>query len=330
MDIKEAETGKMFFLQRRNYKQYLDKQFLTHFRSVLYNSFFAKIPLVLSKKFTLKKVVRRTSLRSLPDGMRNRKLKAAVTLEAALVLPVFIFFILNMFSVMEMLRLYGNMAFALNEVGGNVSLYGYVYGWSDEERQSGIIEDVAFTYLYIRNEMLEVLGEEYVEHSPLVGGTDGILFSKAEIMENECIELVTVYEMKVPFLTEAVGKIRTYNSYYCRAWTGYDVSETGELSVYVTENGEVYHTNAECSHLNLTVRKVDRSVLAEFRNEEGVRYTLCELCDAVWSDVVWVTESGVRYHTSEDCAGIKRTVYEITLDTAKEKGYRLCARCGAR
>ena len=52
------------------------------------------------KKFTLKKVVRRTSLRSLPDGIRNRKLKAAVTLEAALVLPVFIFFVLNMFSLL--------------------------------------------------------------------------------------------------------------------------------------------------------------------------------------------------------------------------------------
>lgn len=319
----------MFFLQQRNYKQYFDKLFLTHFRSVLYNSFFMKTPLVLLKHFTLKTVVRRTSLRSLPDDMRNIKLKAGVTLEAALVLPVFIFFVLNMFSVMEMLRLYGNMAFALNEVGGKVSLYGYVYEWADEEKNSGIVEDVAFTYLYIRNEMTEILGEEYIEDSPLVGGLSGILFYKTRIMENENIDLVTVYEMKVPFLTDAVGKIRTYNSYYSRAWTGYDVSKSDESCVYITESGEVYHIDAECSHLNLTVKKVDRSALAEFRNEAGMRYTLCELCDAVWSDVVWVTESGERYHTSEECAGIKRTVYEVLMNTAKEKGYRLCARCGA-
>lgn len=322
----------MFFLQQRNYKQYLGKQFLTHFRSVQHNSFFcsAKTPLVLSKKIMIKNVVRRMSLWPLPHKLAGMAVKAGVTLEAALVLPIFIFFILNMFSVMEMLRLYGNMAFALNTVGGKVSLYGHAYEWVDKEWEPDLLGDVAFTYLYFKEEMLEILGEDYVEESPLANGKDGLAFLKCHIMENDLVEIIVTYGMEVPFAMGKSGEVRVFHCYQGRAWTGYNVAETDENCVYITENGAVYHSFEDCSYLKLMIRKVDVSEIEKLKNKEGTLYSICELCEEKQGKEVWVTETGEKYHTSEMCSGIKRTVYKVSTDVAKEKGYKLCSRCRDR
>lgn len=319
----------MFFLQQRNYKQYLDKLFLTHFRSVLHNSFFAKIPLVL-KMTKQKKVVRRMSLRSLLYDMWSRQVKAGITLESALVLPIFIFFVINMFSVMEMLRLYGNVAYALNKVGGDVALYGYVYEENYEQWDMGIVGDVAFTYLYFKNELLETLGKEYIKNSPLVNGENGFLFTKARIMEDNLVEIIVTYEMKIPFPIGTVEKIRTYNSYCGRAWTGYELEEVKEQLVYITKTGTVYHTHADCSYLKLTIYKMGISEIENRMNEEGVPYSPCGICGEKQNDVVWITKSGEKYHLSENCAGINRTIYEVSVGKAEERGLEKCSRCEDR
>ncbi len=43
----------------------------------------------------------------------SRKVSAGMTVEAAIVLPLFLFFFLNMGCVIEMIRLHGNMQLAL-------------------------------------------------------------------------------------------------------------------------------------------------------------------------------------------------------------------------
>ncbi len=319
----------MFFLQQWNYKQYLDKLFLTYFRSVQSNSFFIKNPLVL-QNLKQKKVVRRMSLWPPLRRICTKSVRAGVTLEAALVIPIFIFFVLNMFSVMEMLRLYGSMAFALNQVGGNVSLYGHVYEQNYEQWDMGVIGDVAFTYLYFKDELLRTMGKEYVNSSPLVNGENGLFFTKARIMEDDLVEVVVTYEMEIPFPIGAVKEIRTYNRYYGRAWTGYELKESEEEIVYVTETGTVYHTFADCSYLKLMIYKVDISEVGKQLNKEGVSFGLCELCGKGQSDVVWITKSGEKYHLSENCAAIKRTIYKVSLNEAKKKELERCSRCGDR
>lgn len=329
MAIREMETGKMFFLQQRNYKQHYDKLFLTHFRSVLYNSFFTKIPLVLTK-IKQKNVVRRMSLRSPLHGIWYKSVTAGVTLEAALVLPIFVFFILNIFSVMEMLRLYGNVAYALNKVGGDVALYGHIYGEDDKQWDMGIVGDIAFTYLYFKNELLGVLGEEYIEKSPLVNGENGLFFTKARIMEDNLVEIEVTYEMEMPFPIGAAGKVRTYNTYCGRAWTGYELENTKEEMVYVSKTGTVYHTHADCSYLKIVIYKVGVSEAETLTNYEGFLYSPCEICGNGKGNVAWITKSGDKYHMSENCTAIRRTVYEMSLEKAKEKGLEKCSRCESR
>ena len=51
-------------------------------------------------------------------------LAGSMTVEAALVLPVFLFFFINLSASLEMIRLYGNLEYALHGAGNEVCLYG--------------------------------------------------------------------------------------------------------------------------------------------------------------------------------------------------------------
>ena len=51
-------------------------------------------------------------------------LNGSMTVEAAVVLPVFLFFFMNLLASLEMIRLYGNLEYALHSAGNEVCLYG--------------------------------------------------------------------------------------------------------------------------------------------------------------------------------------------------------------
>ena len=51
-------------------------------------------------------------------------LGGSMTVEAAVVLPLFLFFFINLSASLEMIRLYGNLEYALHSAGNEVCLYG--------------------------------------------------------------------------------------------------------------------------------------------------------------------------------------------------------------
>lgn len=325
MDIRgKVKTIKMFFLQQNNNK------FSTNLTSLMFSQFFSgndfpknfRKPLICdAKKET---VVRRMSLLFLPNK------RGSMTLEAALVLPVFIFFIINLFSVMEMLRFHGNVTLALRNVGNKLAVYGYLYDQviEDEEVLETTLGGVAFSYLYIKRQMEDYLGEDYLENVPVMGGKGGLIFAKADIMEDDIISLVLTYRVKMPFVLSKLYSVRTFNYYYARAWTGYKVADRDETYAYVTETGSVYHTNKECTHILLSIKETTAREVLRLRNDQGEKYTPCEKCGDIENIDLYITSEGNRYHGSLLCSGLKRTVYEIAFDEAKEKGYNACSRCG--
>ena len=58
-----------------------------------------------------------------------------MTIEAAVVLPCFLFFFINLSSSLEMIRLHGNLEYALHNAGNEVCLYGSLL--TDEMRNLG-------------------------------------------------------------------------------------------------------------------------------------------------------------------------------------------------
>ena len=122
------------------------------------------------------------------------------------------------------------------------------------------------------------------------------------------------------------------NCYYGHAWTGYDVEQgASDLTqedpmVYVTETGTVYHTNRNCTYLNLSIEAVDAAVLEERRNQSGGKYYPCEICGRIGGyGMVYITGQGSSYHSSITCPGLKRTIYTIPLSQVGGRGR--CSKC---
>lgn len=266
-----------------------------------------------------------------------QKMNAGMTVEAAFVLPLFLFFFLNLSSSMEMLRLHGNLTMALWNTGNKISIYGCALKQEklEKDEQNTLLQefaDIGLSYTYVRKSIENFLDEEYLDESPIANGAKGLIFVGSDYFgQSDLCEMVVTYRMKAPYPLAAFSTFFMENHYYGRFWTGYEIpgtSEEGEIKYfYVTENGTVYHTTSECTHLKLTKEEVELSSIPARRNEQGGKYTLCDKCKRQsLSKTVWISGQGDHYHYSENCPGLKRTVYRVT-----EKEIQLlkpCSRCG--
>ena len=65
------------------------------------------------------------------------------------------------------------------------------------------------------------------------------------------------------------------------------------------------------------------------RNESGAKYYPCEKCfkKTTLGEVVYITNTGTRYHNNINCSELKRTVHEVRLSDVKDTK-RPCNKCG--
>lgn len=276
--------------------------------------------------------IKEMSLLSFPKK-EKKSIKGSMTVEAAIVVPLFVFFLLNLLGVMEIYGLHGMLAASLREVGRELTVYAYAYERiADEEEDEGLeafIENVAFSYLYVKERVEAFAGGQYLDESPLTYGREGLCYLESSILQQEdMIDLVVTYQVSPAIPVAGFAPASFYNRYYGRAWTGYDVAK-GEDSeeVYVAENAEVYHLERDCTHLLLSVRQCTADEVNSLRNDSGSKYRACEFCSAAGFAILYITDKGDCYHGEIDCSGLKRTVFVMTKEEA-EKYLGVCSRCG--
>ena len=272
--------------------------------------------------------IKRISLLILP----GTPVKASMTVEAALVLPLFCFFMIHMGSAIEMIRLHGNLEVALWDAGRQIGIYGGILteeksADGEEENTDDRLGTVAVSYTYVKNQIRNQLGEEYLRQAPLEHGIDSLQFLESSTGDDIC-EIVVTYGISP--LTEVLGfrKFRMANRYYGHLWNGYQIpgTEDEEEYVYITEDSEVYHVSRECTHLRLSIRRVEAT-------EIPGEYNPCEKCIVQKKEGYDPTDAGYyicaeggHYHRRQDCPGLKRTIFCIARKDAD--GYRECSRCG--
>ena len=273
----------------------------------------------------------------------SHRLYAGMTVEAAAVLPIFLFFLLNLSCAIEMIRLHGNLQTALWETGHRLAVYGYILS---EEETLGAMEageedswwkemaGIAFSYKYIKNQLVDYLGEDYLNASPLSRGTAGLHFWESEILPcGDEIEIIVTYGVSPWFGLVGFVPFRMANRYYAHIWNGYDITGGGEgekekgITVYVAETGKVYHKDRNCTHLQLSIQEVAAENVDKYHNENGGKYSECMKCRGeIGSRVLYITREGDCFHYQRNCSGLKRTVFAILLKEAGD--YRPCERCG--
>ena len=238
--------------------------------------------------------------------------KGSIALEATLILPLFIFAMLAVYHI-------GQIAMAeatLYEAGAETAEYMAEYAYVGEGNY--LVPSFVFSD-YIDNEDLV---ERYVD-----GGTSGVNFlGSGFLTEENDIVLKINYSivLELPFLPRLCkNKTVTIRQ---RAYVGFKSDDTDEdieddaTTVYVAENESVYHVDSNCSHLNISV------FTREKNQAQTDGYSSCEICGSRCGDLVYVTEDGEKYHSTKSCSGLKRTIYQISIEDVGNLS--CCSRCG--
>lgn len=191
----------------------------------------------------------------------------------------------------------------------------------------GMVTVISFMDIYrIQTEHLQALCEKTKEAGMYAYVLDG--------KGPEEITLPDVYAYTPIGAFVPLPKVWMHNTVKVHAWTGADETafsgETREPEemVYVTETGTVYHKEAGCRYLKVSINQISGSSLTHARNDSGQKYSPCESCSRNQepSGVVYVTSSGNRYHNLATCSGLKRTVKLVK--ESQLGGMHACSSCG--
>ena len=273
---------------------------------------------------------------------RRPAVRGSLTVEAAVTLPVFLIMMCCLLYPLLMLCDYMYIQQALENTSRKLARYAYAEQMLGQAAatDSRFMEWVGESAVYVlslagaKNAVLKEAGRERLDHSCIVNGASGLSFYSSRLPdEDNNIDLVVTYEAAFPTPSLPLVRVPMMQRSYRHAWVGDE--RPGEESaakemVYITETGTVYHTFADCTHLNLSVRQAAYAGIERERNQYGARYHPCELCVKAGKipDTVYITGEGTRFHISLACSGIKRGVTAIPLSQVGDRP--LCSRCSKR
>lgn len=282
--------------------------------------------------------------------------RASLTVEAALVLPIFLFFFLTFLYFIQIFTVQEHIQEVITKKGLSAAKTAYIYddfltaedainfdGTLLGEEFDIRIEDLtraAFHSTFMKFITKKDLDTALINNSCILDGFDsGISFYDTEILDkDDCIDIIVSYRIRLPIPFFALDDMRMVQRVRLRGWTGHQVpakyttveerDKTDDTIVYITETGSVFHRTRECSHLNLSI-KVIVEIPTYQRNNSGGKYYPCEACCQGKSEAAssyYITSFGDRYHTSRSCSKLKRSVREIPLSEAGDRSP--CKRCG--
>ena len=261
----------------------------------------------------------------------SRQIKASMTVEAAFVLPFFIFCMVNILMIFQMVEYRSKILAAVHQAGNEIAR-------SASARE--ILPDGAegagtvLSYAYVPLGVSRNLGDSISDNGCISNGKSAISYIGSSILlDDDIVDIRASYRVKPAFADLGWKGAWMFVRYYGRGWTGYDVTRTHESDttkekmVYITATGTVYHMSRGCRSLNPSIRGIKYDDVAGSRNKDGHRYGICPYCGSHSpGGTVYVTDYGTCYHTSPTCNGLKRTIYCVPISEVGGRG--ACSICG--
>lgn len=242
--------------------------------------------------------------------------KGVVTIEAALAVPLFFFAVLALFYMIEVMTIRTSIRSGMQYAAKQAASETYVRQW--------------ITPGSLEADIVKAVGGDRLERSIVVNGSSGIHCEASRMsVITGILELQVSYQVKLPIPVFAVPPVPMKESMRMKGWNGYvrtGFQSQEDDTVYITENGMVYHRDYHCNYLELSIRMVSYGETEGLRNESQGKYHACERCvHGEAASQVYLTDYGDRYHNSLNCSGLKRTIYAVPLSEAAGKG--ACSKC---
>lgn len=283
-----------------------------------------------------------------------RKLKGSLTVEAALVLPIFVFAIISIIYFIKIVYIQESIQYAITETANEIATYAYILDNGEiidaqQDIHNAIgkeslnsIAAVGLGYLnnaigigIVNNMMDKHISKEDYQHWHIVGGKSGMDYSKSSFMlENEDIEIIVSYKLKIPLPVPVsnIEEIPMLQRVVVRTWTGngnFNSRITGNKEtkgqvVYITRTGKRYHTNEYCTYLKIKTKKVLYKAIKNTKSP-------CKICAKGVKmndhDSVLISTYGYSYHIDEHCWEIEKETVQMDIREAIQKGYTICSKC---
>ncbi|MBP5184789.1 MAG: pilus assembly protein [Lachnospiraceae bacterium] len=283
--------------------------------------------------------------------MRDKK--ASITVEAALVLPLFTVTVLAVCFVFRLMLLEISVQSAISKAASDISSYGYLLNKAEaavSEKKDELLSNVPLgdTILSILTDFAEdyalklivsnYLDDVLLEECRVKGGYGGLVFTGSKLRdEDNCVYIRVSYKVDIPFVGRLLPDIIVNQQAGAGIFSGEiplhvkPPQETQDSHiVYVTKNAAVYHTSLLCTHLKLDISPVSKEELPSKRNPSGHKYYACDFCvnkRAKMPDTVYIGRDGDRYHYRENCIALRRHVEEVELSSID---LPMCSRCRQR
>ncbi len=256
--------------------------------------------------------------------------KGSLTIETALVLPLFLFFMVILMLPMGIMKEGRRIQTALEAAGEEVSQYAYVLhqlklgeelegtgidGFS-EEFIDGLTEEGIL--LYVRKRVGGRAGVERLE---------SVSFVRSSVLtDGETIDLIMDYRIRIPFSVFGLSSIPMTARSCRRAWIGQEGSSRkngreDEL-VYIGKASTRYHRQRTCHYLYNDIEQISFKEVKTVRNLSGGKYKPCSRCGgfAEESGSVYIMPSGERYHSDRNCTSIMAYVEAVPLSQVRHLG----------
>lgn len=235
----------------------------------------------------------------------------SAVVEATLIIPIFLFAMLALYSICRCKLAEGIIYEAASETAEYMAEYSYI------EEPDLLVPEFTMPK-YIDN-------CDLVEKSVL-GGINGLDYFGTIPKDNDDYVVLKVnytLNIDIPLIPKLIKDrqivIRKRAYIGEGELTGKNETDPADKYVYVTDNRDVYHESRTCTHLMLSTHS------ASYTYAKSNGYTACEFCGNKCKDTVYVTDEGLRYHSSASCSGLKRTVYRVKLSDVE--GLPGCSRC---
>lgn len=268
------------------------------------------IETLMNKKYSSKKKFTKS---------KRAVLSASMTLEAAFIIPLFVFFVVIIIHILNLINFQNRLNEALYNSSRTLSKLEYTM-------EGSVNMASAMTLL------CSELDREIVEKAGVAGGVLGITALQS-VFDEDMINFTVDYYVQMPFDFLKIMGFHCRQKVSVRKWVGNeDKGEGGSFTgyqenrmVYIAQTGTVYHKDRNCTYLRLSIRPVSKNSVADMRNDGGGKYYPCDICGGA-GDMVYITDSGDKYHSNINCSGLKRAVYTIPYEMVSDRP--ACSRCG--
>lgn len=247
---------------------------------------------------------------------KNRDWSASLTVEAALVVPMF-FFLMFWFWQIFLLLLF--QLKVCEQVTETVLKYSHL-GYMEQKIEQ---QEIDIAWIYESLFWTNIPSNDNINEEWIYCKTEEDSHILVEVRYEFLCETVFFPTISIPVIQKF--RFYPYLGEQKEVIENEDTKEREEI-VYVTEYGTVYHTSKTCMYLNVMIRNISILEIEEVRNNTGQRYTECRKCKKEEkTEQVYISLGGNKYHQSLQCPSIKRTIIEKKKEDIN--GLSICHKC---